>query len=217
MTEVKETGGARIGMANATWPFATLTVNKDTLQLNATILGKLLFRPGDIVSIVPYSSFISSGLKINHRVAGYKDQVIFWTFGNSADLIKRIEQTGFLSNTGGLTMDLEERITKAQAQGGFPFKTSAAIAIVVIWNLLFLIDFRQFFGNTTARIPLGHGAQLALGFIIITCLLLLTVEPVRQLLLKEGRTIDDIRKFVYFVMFICTFILSISILVHGAR
>jgi hypothetical protein len=38
MTEVKETGRARIGMANATWPFATLTVNREKLQLNATIL-----------------------------------------------------------------------------------------------------------------------------------------------------------------------------------
>lgn len=39
MDEIKETGGARIGMANATWPFATLTITRDTLELNASIIG----------------------------------------------------------------------------------------------------------------------------------------------------------------------------------
>ena len=34
MDQLKMTGGARIGMANATWPFVTLTVTKDRLDLN---------------------------------------------------------------------------------------------------------------------------------------------------------------------------------------
>lgn len=77
MTEVKETGGARIGKANATWPFATLTVNREKLQLNATILGHLVFKPTDIISIVPYSGFMSSGIKINHKVSNYKTNIVF--------------------------------------------------------------------------------------------------------------------------------------------
>ena len=95
MDEVKETGGARIGMANATWPFATLAVTKDKLVLSASLLGNLIFRPGDIISLEPYSGFLSSGIKINHRVPGYKEKVIFWTFTNPNSLIKRIERTGF--------------------------------------------------------------------------------------------------------------------------
>jgi hypothetical protein len=51
MTDIKFTGGARIGMANATWPFASLKVSKDRLDLNATIVGNLVFRPADIISI----------------------------------------------------------------------------------------------------------------------------------------------------------------------
>ena len=98
MNEIKETGGARIGMANATWPFATLKVTKDKLELNASIIGNLVFKPSDIISIEPHSSFISSGLKINHRVSNYKNLVIFWTFGNVNSLILKIEQTGFLNN-----------------------------------------------------------------------------------------------------------------------
>ena len=52
--EIKKTGGARIGMMNATWPFATLKVNKNRLELNATILGNLVFTPQDIISIESY-------------------------------------------------------------------------------------------------------------------------------------------------------------------
>ena len=207
MNEIKETGGARIGMANATWPFATLTVSKDKLELNAPIVGNLIFKPADIISISPYSGFMSSGLKINHKVPKYKDHVVFWTFSNTNNLIKRIEQTGFLTNTEPISDELENRITSAQSRGGFPIKTSAAIAIVVIWNILFLIDYREFFGYEIEGSPLGIGAHLALGFILLTCVLLLTFEPVRQIVLKEGRTVDDIKKFIYFIMLICGFML----------
>jgi len=213
MTEVKETGGARIGMGNATWPFATLTVDKNKLQLNATILGNLVFRPGDIISIVPYSRFLSKGLKINHTVSKYKDPIIFWTSGSQSDLIKRIEQTGFLTNTDPIAIDLEESIARAQSQGGFPLRTTAAIAILVIWNILFLIDFQDFFRKNKGAVTIGHGAQLALGFILVICLLLLTFEPARRLILKDGRSINDIKMFVYFAMFICGFMLLISTLV----
>jgi len=214
MTEVKETGGARIGMANATWPFATLTVNREKLQLNATILGNLVFKPTDIISIIPYSGFMSSGLKINHTVSKYKDNVVFWTFGSPTEIIKKIEQTGFLTNRTPVTAELAESITKVQSQGGFPLKRTAVIAIVVIWNLLFLIDFQNFFEGNKAGSPLGLGAQLALGFILLTCILLLTLEPVRRLILKEGRNIEDIKKFIFFIMFICGFMLLATILTH---
>src|ERR671911_474213 len=98
MTDVKETGGARIGLANATWPFATLKVTKDKLELNASIIGNLVFRPNDIISVVPLDGFLGKGLKIVHRVPAYKENVIFWTFRNPNELLKRIEQTGFFTN-----------------------------------------------------------------------------------------------------------------------
>ena len=214
MTELRVTGGARIGRANATWPFATLTVNKDKLQLNATIIGNLVFKPDNIISIVPYSGFISRGLKINHKVSEYNDPVVFWTFSSPVKLIKMIEQTGFLNNTGHLSKELEVSIARAQSQGGFPIRRSAAIAIVVIWNILFLIDFLNALGKKLDGPPLGHGAQLALGFILVICILLLTFEPARRLILKEGRTLADIKKFVYFIMFISGFILTGITLAH---
>jgi len=90
------------------------------------------------------------------------------------------------------------RIKHIQSKSGFPIKTWAAIAIIAIWNLFFLYDFM----NLTDGIPVGKGGQFALEFIFVTGLLLLISEPFRLLILKEGRTLDDIKKFVIFLMLI---------------
>ena len=198
---LKETGGARIGMANATWPFATLTVTENLLTLNATILGNLTFKSGDIISIVPYTTIplLGQGIKINHRVYSYSEKVIFWTMKNPKELIRKIEQTGFLSNTNPITPEQELEIAKQQSIGGFPLKRWFAIAALVIWNLSILYDFMGINGKEPG---LGNGARFALAFVFGSGALLLFSEPFRQLVLKEGRTLDHIKKFVIFLMFI---------------
>lgn len=208
MDEIKKTGGARIGMMNATWPFATLKVNKNNLELNATILGKLVFTPQDIISIEPYGLIpvLGQGIKINHRVKSYNSKVIFWTMGNPRDLIKKIEGIGFLGNSSPMSEDLQIEINQTQNRGGFPIKTQAAILIVVVWNLLLSIDLYKLFTERVEGSPLGLGAKLAIGFIFITSILLLYTKFARKFILKEGREIDDIRKFIYFLMFICGFL-----------
>jgi hypothetical protein len=211
MTDVKETGGARIGLANATWPFATLKVTKDKLELNASIIGNLVFRPNDIISIVPQDGLLSKGLKIIHRVPTYKENVIFWTFGNPNELLKRIDQSGFLTNNSPLPTSSETEILKSQSKGGFPIKLPAIIIFAIVWNVFFMMDFKNFLGGDKQSSPLGTGALLALDFAFLTGIVILTAEPFRRLILKEGRTLNDIKTFVYFIMFICgIMILSIS-------
>lgn len=208
MTQISFTGGARIGMANATWPFASLKVSKDRLDLNATIVGNLVFRPEDVISIEPYSGMMSSGLKINHRVTKYKDKVIFWTFKNPNEIIRQIRQTGFLENTSNeISSQDSEKIAERQKQGGFPIKIPFAVAIVVIWNILFFKDFLSSTSADSNGIPIGNGAISALGLVFLTCLLLLISKGFRKLVLKEGRELQDISKFLYFIMFICGFMM----------
>jgi hypothetical protein len=207
MTTIKVTGGARIGMANVSWPFASLTINKYKLALNATILGNLVFKPGDIVSIKPNSGLISSGLKINHIVPNYNNKIIFWSFNNPGLLIKKIEQTRFLNNTDPIGSELENNIEIIQSKGGFPIKTSAVIFIIVIWNIFYLMAFLNFFGSGKIDSPERLGAQMALGFILLTSILLLTFKQARHLILKKGKDINDIKKFVFFIMFISGFML----------
>ncbi len=200
MNDIEETGGAKIGLGHTTWPFAKLTVNRNVLQLNASIIGNLYFRPSDIISIEPSSFLSGGGIKINHRVEKYSSKVIFFTLGGS-DLINRIESTGFLHNSDALPADIEAEITKYQLGGSFPIKWSAAIAFIVIWNLLFLADQLGYFGKKSNML-LGNGARLAIAFAFLFALAVLISEPFRQLVLKEGRTIKDVKPFLLFLMLI---------------
>jgi hypothetical protein len=212
MYEIEETGGANIGFGRATWPFAKLLVNKNELRLNASIIGNLYFRPSDIISIEPSSLFSGAGIKINHRVNGYSQKVIFLTSG-SRDLIKRIEDTGFLKNAGTIPAEVETEIVKYQSSGSFPMKWSAVIIFVVIWNLLFLGDQLGYFGNSGNRIPIGIGAQLALAFAFLFALAILLSEPFSGLVLKEGRKAREIRSFLLFLMFISGFMFTMVSLI----
>ncbi|HPF31368.1 MAG TPA: hypothetical protein PLO25_03660 [Candidatus Saccharibacteria bacterium] len=214
MNEIKKTGGARIGMMNASWPFATLKASKNKLELNVTIFGNLVFTSQDITSVEPYGSipFLRKGIKINHKVKSYKSNVIFWTVDDPKELIKEIKEIGFLDNPLPVPKDLQLEIDQKQKRGGFPIKTQAAILIVIIWNLLFVIDLIKLPREGLRSSALGVGTQLAIGFVLITSILLLTSKFVRKLILKEGHKIDDIRKFIYFLIFICGFLfINISI------
>lgn len=200
MNDIIETGGARIGMAHATWPFAKLSVSKNVLQLNASIIGNLYFRPSDIISIEPSSFLAGAGIKVIHRVEKYSSNVIFLT-SDASNLISRIESTGFLQNTDALPEDVEAEIIKYQSGGSFPIKWPAAIAFFVIWNLLFFADQLGYFGKTS-RIPVGNGARLAIALGFIFALMLLISAPFRKLVLKDGRKVNDVKPFLLFLMLI---------------
>ena len=208
MTQLKYTGGAKIGMSNVTWPFASLTVTKDRLDLNAAIVGKYSFTSEDIISIEPYSGIINRGLKIIHKVPKYKDKIIFWTFKNPQAIINDIRNLGFFDGkSSSVSHEIRNEVSKKQKQGGFPVKTSFAIAVVVIWNILFLTDFTGFFKGESEDFPLGNGAIAALGFVLITCVLTLVSKDFRKLVLKESRELKDISTFLYFIMLLCGFLL----------
>ncbi len=202
MDEIKETGGARIGMANATWPLATLTVNAAKLELNASIVGNLTFKPSDVTSITPYViiPFLGQGIQIHHTIAAYNAKVIFWTMGSPEALIARIAQTGFLNNTSSTPGAHDAEIAMAQSGGGFPMKKPAAITIVVIWNLLFFAAFAKFF--TGIGLEFRINILIAVALVFLTALLTLINEPFRKLVLKPGRTINDVKTGLFFIMFI---------------
>ncbi|BDD03976.1 hypothetical protein [Aureibacter tunicatorum] len=207
MIELQLTGGARIGMANATFPFATLKVNKDRLELNASIVGNLTFQSSDIISIEPYTMIpiLGQGIKINHTVSNYKEQVIFWTFKNPKSVVQRIKETGFLSNENQTNQKIDRTILDKQAKGGFPIKKEFSIGAIIVWNLLFLTDFIPFFLGEREGIPIGNGVLTAIGLLFLTALLSLISRDFRRLILKEGRELSDIKKFAVFAMLISGF------------
>lgn len=215
MYEVKKTGGAKIGWAHASSPFATLTVSSNKLELNASIIGNMVFKPSDVISIVPYSKLASSGIQISHKVKNYNPVVVFLT-NNPKELILNILETGFLNNNAALPNNVADEIEAAQSTGSFPIKTPAAITIVAIWNLLCLINFYSFFKSThTTQVPSFIGAQMALGFVLLLSVSLLLFKPIRALVLKKGRNINQIKNFIYMLMAISAFMLMASTLIPG--
>lgn len=199
------TGRARIGRANATYPFATLFVDKDVLKINASIVGNLVFQPQDIISIEPYSNIpiLGQGIKINHRIESYNPKVIFWTFKDPSFVINEIKKVGFLDNINSKISFADTEIIKRQQQGGFPIKKPVAIIFTVLWNVLFLSDFLPFFlQNRKEGIPIGNGVRMAIGLLFIASVLTLISDNFRKIILKEGRDFNDIKKFVYFIILI---------------
>lgn len=209
MNELQLTGGARIGMANATFPFATLKVNKDRLELNASIIGNLTFQSSDILSIEPYTMIpiIGQGIKINHRVSSYKEKVIFWTFKDPDTVVRQIQSTGFLSNQNTSEQKIDREKIDRQDKGGFPIKKSFAIGAIVIWNLLFLTDIIPFFLGEKEGFPIGNGMLAAVGLLFLTALLSLISAQFRMLVLKEGRGLADIKRVAIFALIISGFML----------
>jgi hypothetical protein len=98
-----------------------------------------------------------------------------------------------------------------QKQGGFPVRISFAIGIVLMWNFLFVLDFINFYKGGSEGVPIGIGAIVALGLVFISCLLTLVSGNFRKIVLKKGRDVKDISRFLYFIMFISG-VMMISIL-----
>jgi hypothetical protein len=217
MEQLRITGGARIGSANATLPFAVLTVTKDKLNLNASIIGNCTFTADDIISIEPYSGIIGHGIKIFHKVENYKENIVFWSFKKSNEIISLIEQTGFLNNNQTqLNQAIKNEVVERQKQGMFPIRIPIAIVIMVIWCALFLIDIAVLVYNLhngkIEEIPLKMGSMMAFGFLIILSVLTFISKRFRKLILKDGRGIEDISRFLYFLILFCCLMLLTNII-----
>lgn len=208
----KLTGGAKIGLANATYPFADLYVDENILKINASLVGNLVFQPQDIISIQPYTSIplIGQGIKINHRVENYNSNVIFWTLKNPETVINEIKSTGFLENKNSTLISRDSKIIEQQIQGGFPLKPFVSVFFIVAWNAFFISDFFPIFRNGTS-LPVfpGPGVCSALGFIFISAILSLVSSGFRRFILKEGRSFEDIKKLAIFISLITGFMLTV--------
>jgi hypothetical protein len=70
-------GGARIGMMNASIPFAQLSISRKGLRLSS--LGREYFFARERISVLSrYQGFFSTGLRIDHTVPVYPEKIVFW-------------------------------------------------------------------------------------------------------------------------------------------
>jgi hypothetical protein len=72
-----QTGGARMGVFNASWPFATLSATADVLQLSC--LGRdYTFTRNNIQSLRRHRGIFAIGLRIVHTDHAIPVPVVFW-------------------------------------------------------------------------------------------------------------------------------------------
>jgi len=214
MNQFQLTGGARIGMLHASWPFATLTVTNERLDLNASLIGTYSFTADQIISIEPYGQILlgGRGIRINHTVTNYNEKVIFSAFKDPNEIIAEIRKTGFLDSK--INNEVKNQVIERQKQGRFPIRLPIAIGIILIWNILFIIDFVDFFKDRKPGLPLANGALMAIGFVLIISTLTLFSKNFSKFILKEGRDIKEIDKFLYFIILLCGFMLFVMLMIR---
>lgn len=93
MKKIAKIGGARIGMMNATWPFAKLAVDTNELRIYC-MLHRICFKKADIkkISVVYYVPLIAQGIRIEHVVPKYNKHIFFWCLKNPKQLMQELKE-----------------------------------------------------------------------------------------------------------------------------
>jgi hypothetical protein len=83
-------GGLRWGESywrakNVTWPFATLTVRDNYLEVDSAFpfplfSANFIFVPKDVSALRPYRGFIRRGIQVEHFRRDYPSFIVFWSF-----------------------------------------------------------------------------------------------------------------------------------------
>jgi len=206
---LKETGAARIGFINSGFPFSSLRVTENNLEIKTTFLGTYTFQKDDIISIEKYSFFLQKGIKINHRIKKYNSNIIFFSFSGAKFLLSEINRIGFF-NTKDSHVSSDEQ-AYLDKKNKFPVKIPALVGIIVIWNLLLIPTVYQAFVDQNLSSAVNM-TPLATGFILLLGSMFLLFEPSRSLILKEGSSFNEIKLFIKFIMFIMTFLFIGSLL-----
>ena len=89
-------GGARIDLQNATYPYATLSVSSEQLELSVSQMA-YRFSPHQVRAIeeVRVIPLIGRGIRIHHDVVGYPQLILFWTRGNPSAVAGELRQYGY--------------------------------------------------------------------------------------------------------------------------
>jgi hypothetical protein len=86
-------GGARVGIFNATWPFAKLSMNGDSVRLK--VFSKTYeLKKNEVTRLEGFRGWFSSGVKIMHSSTGLDPHVVFWS-SSSHDILAVARKLGF--------------------------------------------------------------------------------------------------------------------------
>ena len=101
MRPFRQRGGIEIGGFEATWPFASITVEPGLLIVG--VLRRVSFTPAEVIAVERFYCIplFYKGVVIHHRKPESEcpGSVKFFTMGNLDELTRRIADAGFLLGT----------------------------------------------------------------------------------------------------------------------
>jgi hypothetical protein len=178
MKTTKQRGGTQIGWVNTSWPLASIEVETNLMCVNS--MGKYIFSPIDVLGIEEVGSipFFFQGLRIHHQKSEYPEKIVFLTLYGRESLIDATRAAGFKI---GQPVNVVKR--------GFPFRTPAVIAVLVVWNLLFFLD-RENLESPTKVV--GPYMLFALAVVFSLATLLPKSPWLQKLFMREGRNTGEV-------------------------
>jgi hypothetical protein len=97
-----ERGGLRWGRsfwlaANATWPFATLGITRESVEVQVGVWPlrrRFLFAPEEVRAFRRCRGLFSVGVQVEHARPDYPPLILFWTF-RSWQLLRAVRALGY--------------------------------------------------------------------------------------------------------------------------
>jgi len=164
-------------------------------------MGTYEFNSSQVVSVNSYGSLpiLSSGIRINHNRPDYPEKIIFWCIGNRSNVLKELAQSGF-----------QPQGLPSERAAGFPIRWSILVAIIAIWNVLFLLD-RLAQPETYIVGPLG---LMALLLLFCTATGIRAFPRMQQMVLRAGHQIGEIKELLILLQIVTGFL---TLVLSGVR
>lgn len=205
--------GAKIGWMSLITPFARLIVSQDSLELNASLFGCVVFSPSDVSSIEPADApvFWGNAFRINHQVPGYPRDIRFFSHKKPKEVMKKLEASGFLEKSKHNEKITSNKIKAKQESGRYPLKKNVAITTILILVMLLGYDIFMFATTTEILSPFGLGFFIALSFLLLTSVLSIFIGHFRKMILKKNRGFKDIDRAMYILIIMIFVIFSTNL------
>jgi hypothetical protein len=194
-------GGARVGIVNATWPLARLSVSGGRLRLQVLLIGGYDFAPQDVIELrkFGYIPALNWGVAIVPRRADYPEQIVFWSLRPNT-LIGRIRASGFVPS-GTAEPPGPVRIPR-----GFPMRWQPLAVAAVVWNALLLPSVLPMMMRNSGPPRFGIGMALAPALLFAAVLAMKLSPAVQRMVLKEGRSVGEIMPILNLILPIAGFL-----------
>ena len=151
MKTFTQTGGARIGEGaflafNATWPFATLTIDEREIALRCLWM-KWIFPKETIRYLTVHDGVFSTGMRIDHTNKSYTGFIVFWSF-KMGTLLQELNTRGYTVENSSTNRNTRPRCARRRTlsvgQANSAMTTRIVISLLVAFLLAVFIDALSF-------------------------------------------------------------------------